>query len=48
VSPVESPPPGLEAVLRYTVDDLWYASTDLDRSMDLLAICRVGDRAIGT
>jgi SAM-dependent methyltransferase len=48
VSPVESPPPGLEAVLRYTVDDLWYASTDLDRSMDLLAICRVGDRAMGT
>jgi SAM-dependent methyltransferase len=32
----------LEAFLRYAVDDLWYASTDLDRSMDLLAVCRVG------
>lgn len=37
----------LEAFLRYTVDDLWYASTDLDRSMDLLAICRVGGEDSG-
>lgn len=40
--PVETSSFDLAAFLRYTVDDLWYASTDLDRSMDLLAICRVG------
>jgi SAM-dependent methyltransferase len=38
---VEAAPLDLEAFLRYSVDDLWYASTDLDRSMDLLAVCRV-------
>ena len=32
-------PIDLEAFLRFTVDDLWYAATDLDRAMDLLAIC---------
>jgi hypothetical protein len=31
----------LETFLRFTVDDLWYADTDLDRAMDLLAICDV-------
>jgi ubiquinone/menaquinone biosynthesis C-methylase UbiE len=31
----------LEAFLRFTVDDLWYAETDLDRAMDLLAICEL-------
>jgi SAM-dependent methyltransferase len=41
-SPVEAASVDLEAFLRYSVDDLWYASTDLDRSMDLLAVCRVG------
>jgi hypothetical protein len=30
-----------EAFLRYSVDDLWYASSDLERAMDLLAICRL-------
>jgi 2-polyprenyl-3-methyl-5-hydroxy-6-metoxy-1,4-benzoquinol methylase len=25
--------------LRFSVEDLWYSSTDLDRAMDLLAIC---------
>jgi 2-polyprenyl-3-methyl-5-hydroxy-6-metoxy-1,4-benzoquinol methylase len=31
----------LDAFLRVTVDDLWYAGDDLDRSMDLLAVCEV-------
>lgn len=31
----------LEAFVRFTVDDLWYADDDLDRSMDLLAVCEV-------
>ena len=31
----------LDAFLRFTVDDLWYVETDLDRSMDLLAVCEV-------
>jgi 2-polyprenyl-3-methyl-5-hydroxy-6-metoxy-1,4-benzoquinol methylase len=34
-------PVDLEAFLRFTVDDLWYDETDLDRSMDLLALCEV-------
>ena len=34
-------PTDLEAFLRFTVDDLWYVETDLDRSMDLLAVCEV-------
>lgn len=40
----EAPEPSidLEAFLRYTVADLWYADTDLDRAMDLLAVCEVG------
>lgn len=39
---IEAAAVDLEAFLRYTVDDLWHASSDLDRSMDLLAVCRVG------
>lgn len=35
----------LETFLRFTVDDLWYADTDLDRAMDLLAICDVPTRS---
>jgi hypothetical protein len=31
----------LAAFLEFTVDDLFYADHDLDRAMDLLAICRV-------
>jgi SAM-dependent methyltransferase len=31
----------LESFLRFTVDDLFYAETDLDRAMDLLAVCRL-------
>ena len=38
---VETPPVDMTAFLRFTVDDVWYAGDDLDRSMDLLAICRV-------
>jgi SAM-dependent methyltransferase len=42
VAPPSAPPqPDLETFLRFTVDDLWYADTDLERSMDLLAICDV-------
>jgi ubiquinone/menaquinone biosynthesis C-methylase UbiE len=37
----------LEAFLRLSVDDLWYASTDLERSMDLLAICQVAPASRG-
>jgi ubiquinone/menaquinone biosynthesis C-methylase UbiE len=37
----EPPPPDLGSFLRFTVDDLYYAETDLDRAMDLLAICDV-------
>jgi SAM-dependent methyltransferase len=42
-----SPPPGgppsmdLESFLRFSVADLFYADTDLDRAMDLLAVCRL-------
>jgi ubiquinone/menaquinone biosynthesis C-methylase UbiE len=31
----------LAAFLRYTVEDLWYADSDLDRAMDLLAVCEL-------
>jgi ubiquinone/menaquinone biosynthesis C-methylase UbiE len=40
-STVTEPSIDLEAFLRYTVDDLWYAETDLDRAMDLLAVCQL-------
>ncbi len=35
-----SPPMELEAFLRFSADDLFYSTSDLDRAMDLLAICR--------
>jgi ubiquinone/menaquinone biosynthesis C-methylase UbiE len=42
VTPPSAPPSmDLDTFLRFTVNDLWYAETDLDRSMDLLAICEV-------
>lgn len=31
----------LDAFLRFDVEDLWYADTDLDRAMDLLAVCQL-------
>lgn len=40
-STVTEPSADLEAFQRYTVDDLWYAETDLDRAMDLLAVCEL-------
>lgn len=40
-SAVAEPSTDLEAFLRYTVDDLWYAETDLDRAMDLVAVCEL-------
>jgi 2-polyprenyl-3-methyl-5-hydroxy-6-metoxy-1,4-benzoquinol methylase len=36
----------LESFLRYTVDDLFYGETDLDRAMDLLAVCRLGPEPV--
>jgi SAM-dependent methyltransferase len=43
-----APSPDLEAFLGFSVGDLYYADADLDRSMDLLAICRLGSSpAIG-
>jgi SAM-dependent methyltransferase len=36
---VEPPAMDLETFLRFSVDDLFYADRDLDRAMDLLAIC---------
>ena len=42
---VEPPAIDLEAFLRFSVADLWYASSDLDRAMDLLAVCRVDGQA---
>lgn len=41
-----SPPAELEAFLRFSVDDLFYATSDLDRAMDLLAVCRVGQHPV--
>lgn len=39
----DSPPEmSLDAFLEFSVADLFYADTDLDRAMDLLAICQVG------
>ena len=37
----EPPSMDLEAFLRFSVADLFYADTDLDRAMDLLAVCPV-------
>ncbi len=43
--PLVADPPemALDQFLEFTVADLFYAATDLDRAMDLLAICRVGE-----
>jgi SAM-dependent methyltransferase len=38
---IELPAMDLESFLRFTVGDLYYADKDLDRAMDLLAICDV-------
>lgn len=44
--PSDSPPEiALETFLEFSVADLFYADTDLDRAMDLLAICEVGEAA---
>lgn len=50
--PAATVPPGppapvmdFETFLAFTVDDLFYADHDLDRAMDLLAICEVGPAA---
>jgi 2-polyprenyl-3-methyl-5-hydroxy-6-metoxy-1,4-benzoquinol methylase len=40
-TPAPEPSLDLDAFLRFTVDDLWYVDTELDRSMDLLAVCEV-------
>lgn len=37
-----APTMDLETFLEFTVEDLFYADHDLDRAMDLLAICEVG------
>jgi SAM-dependent methyltransferase len=44
------PSPGLplERFLEFSVADLFYADTDLDRAMDLLAVCQVGERPATT
>ena len=39
--PDEPPEMPLEQFLQFSTADLFYADTDLDRAMDLLAICRV-------
>ena len=41
VAAVEPESMDLETFVRFSVDDLFYADTDLERAMDLLAICRV-------
>jgi hypothetical protein len=40
-SAATEPSTDLRAFLRFTVEDLWYAETDLDRAMDLLAVCEL-------
>jgi ubiquinone/menaquinone biosynthesis C-methylase UbiE len=46
--PAIAPPSmDLETFLRFSVDDLYYADTDLDRAMDLLAVCTVESRLPG-
>jgi 2-polyprenyl-3-methyl-5-hydroxy-6-metoxy-1,4-benzoquinol methylase len=41
---IDPPAPDLASFLRFTVGDLYYEDTDLDRAMDLLAICDVPTR----
>ena len=44
--PVEQRPEmAMDQFLEFSVADLFYADTDLDRAMDLLAICRISDDA---
>jgi SAM-dependent methyltransferase len=45
---VETPPVDMTAFLAFTVDDVWYAADDVDRSMDLLAVCRVDEATTPT
>jgi SAM-dependent methyltransferase len=40
-APEVEPEMALDSFLRFSVDDLFYADHDLDRAMDLLAICSV-------
>ena len=35
-------PSDLETILQFSVADLFYTNTDLDRAMDLLAVCQLG------
>jgi SAM-dependent methyltransferase len=42
-APPTDPPMDLATFLRFTVDDLFYAEHDLDRAMDLLAVCGVAE-----
>jgi SAM-dependent methyltransferase len=41
IAAVDPPSMDLEAFLRFTVADLFYADTGLDRAMDLLAVCEL-------
>jgi hypothetical protein len=34
-------PIDLSTFLKFSTDDLWYADTDVDTSMDLMAVCRL-------
>jgi len=43
-APAAAPSSDLDAFLRFTIDDLWYAPSEPDRAMDLLAICEVERR----
>lgn len=45
--PPEEPTMDLETFMRFSVDDLSYAPSDLDRAMDLLAVCQVGPQSTG-
>jgi SAM-dependent methyltransferase len=40
-SSAPEPSTDLHAFQRFTVEDLWYAETDVDRAMDLLAVCEL-------
>ena len=46
MSTVAEPSADLDAFLRFTVEDLWYAETEVDRAMDLLAICELHPGAL--
>jgi SAM-dependent methyltransferase len=43
--PEPMPEMELERFLEFSVGDLFYVDTDLDRAMDLLAVCQVGEPA---